>query len=73
MCDACGKLQSTNAMRQVLGGICICGQCINKILTLYVASNPIKTLCPFCYGKKDVSEKCSYCDIKTFTENNNNG
>lgn len=73
ICDTCGKLQSINGMRQVFGGIHICDQCVDKILSSYVASSPIKTLCPFCYGKEGNIEKCKYCDIKSPEENQNNG
>ncbi len=64
LCDTCGKLQSTEGMIQVFGGVNICNQCIDKILLYYIVSNPIKTLCPFCYGKEGNSNKCQYCDIK---------
>lgn len=69
MCDTCGKFKPADGMRQVFGGIHICNQCAVKILTLYVASNPIKILCPFCYGKEGNTEKCKYCDIKSLKEN----
>ncbi len=50
-------------MRQVCG-IDVCDICVDKMLTLHVATNPVKTLCPFCFDKKDHTEKCDYCDIK---------
>ncbi len=66
LCDTCGNLKPTNEMRQIFGGIHICNLCINKILSLYVTTNPIRTLCPFCYGEKDNPDQCEYCDIKSF-------
>lgn len=71
MCDTCGKFKFINGMQQIFGGIYLCDQCINKILALYVASNPIKTLCPFCFGKEGNPKKCQYCDIKSVMENKN--
>lgn len=56
-------------MRQVLGGIHICSRCVDKILSLFVESQPIKTLCPFCYGKEGNNGKCEYCDIEYSMEN----
>lgn len=64
LCDTCGNLQPTDGMRQVFGGIQVCSQCIDKIVLSYVSLNPIKTLCPFCYGKEGNKEQCQYCDIK---------
>lgn len=69
-CDTCGKLKPTDGMKQIFGGVCICDQCVNKILSLYVLSNPLKTLCPYCYGKEGNTEQCNYCDIKSLIENN---
>lgn len=63
-CDICVKLKSINGMQQIFGGICICYECISKILILHISSNPIKTLCPYCYDKEGYTEKCNYCDIK---------
>lgn len=72
LCDTCGNLKSTDKMRQVFGGIHVCDQCIDKILSLHVSSSPIKTLCPFCYGKEGMIEKCEYCNIKlSFGDINN--
>ena len=71
ICDTCGKLKSTDGMQHVFSGIYICCQCVDKILSLYVTSNPIRTLCPFCYGKEGNVEKCNYCDIKTLEHTTN--
>lgn len=68
----CGKLKLTDGMRQVFGGIFVCDQCIDKILSLHVTSNPIKTLCPFCHGKEGNAEHCMYCDVKSLEEGTNN-
>ncbi len=64
MCDVCGKYQTTDDMRKVFGGICICNSCVNNILSIHVSTRPIKALCPFCYGKEGNAEKCMYCDLK---------
>ncbi len=69
LCDTCGEFQPTNSMRQVWGGVDICDTCVDKILSLFVVSNPIKTLCPFCSEEEDDSGKCEYCDIKYSMEN----
>ncbi|KKN91111.1 hypothetical protein LCGC14_0219760 [marine sediment metagenome] len=62
-----------DGMRQIFGGIQICDQCIDKILSLHVVSNPIKTLCPFCYGKEGNAKKCQYCEIKYIQESGDGG
>ena len=74
LCDVCGNIKSTNGMQQVFGGICICSECIDGILSLYVSSNPIKTLCPYCHDKKGDTdtEKCKYCSIKLSKKDKNN-
>lgn len=64
MCDTCGKCQTTDGMRKVFGGICLCNPCVDHILSIHVSTSPIKVLCPFCYGKEGNSEKCMYCDLK---------
>lgn len=70
LCDTCGEYKSVNdtKMRSVCGGIYICDQCVNRILTLYVSCNPIKVLCPLCHEKEGNVEKCEYCNIKTLEE-----
>ncbi len=68
LCDTCGEFQSINSMRQVLGGIDICDTCVDKILSLFVVSHPIKTLCPFCSEEKDDTDDCEYCGLKSLKE-----
>ena len=63
MCDACGKMKATLGMNNVLGGICICANCTQKILAFYVSNSPLKTLCPFCFGEGIDVESCEYCDL----------
>jgi len=63
MCDICGKSKSVVNMRNVLGGICICEPCVDIVLSFHVVTHPIKTLCPYCYGKEGNAAKCEYCDI----------
>jgi hypothetical protein len=50
-------------MRQVMGGICVCDECIGGIVVFYVLNSPIKTLCPHCVGLIQNIEKCNYCDL----------
>lgn len=64
LCDTCGKPQSIDGMRKMFGGIFICNSCVGRILSIYLTSNPIKSLCPLCCGKEGDTEKCKYCDIK---------
>lgn len=52
-------------MKHVFGGVHICESCVNKILETYVIINPLRMLCPFCYGKEGNRNKCKYCDIKS--------
>jgi len=56
-------------MRLVHGGIIVCDECISKILSLYIACNPFKTLCPFCNNNNDNKNQCDYCAIKELKQN----
>ena len=62
-CDTCGKLKPTTNMKRVWGGICVCAECVDLILSLHTATNPIKTLCPHCHDKEGNTGTCELCDL----------
>ena len=62
-CDICGNEHPAINITIVLQGCCICKQCVEKILTFYVYTYPIKTLCPYCQKKETMTEPCQYCNI----------
>lgn len=59
-------------MHNVVGGVCVCEECTEKIITLHVSTRPLKTLCPYCYGKEGNTEKCDYCDLPSIVEKSDN-
>lgn len=65
VCDTCGTEDATEKFRKVAGGICICSDCIDKILLLHVSCNHLKSLCPYCYGEDDQPKPCGCCDLTT--------
>ncbi len=64
-CDTCGKQESILRMNYVLGGICVCATCSEKIISFYVSNSPVKALCPFCnVGEMSIQkDNCKYCDL----------
>lgn len=67
-CDSCGELKSTVNMHQVCGGICVCEQCVEIMLTVHIITHPLKILCPYCYGENNNTEKCHYCNLPSIPE-----
>jgi len=63
MCDVCGSVEFEINTKQILGGICVCGNCVNNIVSLYILHYPIKLLCPKCNNGKDNSQKCPQCSL----------
>lgn len=41
----------------------MCAECVDLILSLHTATNPIKTLCPHCHGKEGNAGICQWCDL----------
>lgn len=68
LCDTCGVMCSNTDTQVVCGGICVCRLCVENIISLYVATSPIKSLCPYCYNKTNSHDKCFYCDLLSFEE-----
>ena len=64
VCDTCWKTVDSRNAKTFFGGINVCPGCNNDIVEKYISTNPIKTLCPFCFDTKDSSVDCQYCNVR---------